>query len=235
MHVFGTGFIVIGKARNKVIDFKPINERMCVLRIRGRFHNYSLICVHAPTEDKDNKEKEAFYDMLEKVYETCPKFDIKICLGDYNAKVGKEAEASPNVGQHSLHDESNINGEYLVNYAVSQKMTIVGTEFPHRNILKATWRSPDGCTSNQIDHILIDSRHFNNILDVRSYRGANADSDHYILIGKTRCRISTNWKVRTRRSDGIIKYNTQKFNNIDTQMEYRGKNDENLQSHFLRQ
>ncbi|GFX11460.1 uncharacterized protein TNCV_1821431 [Trichonephila clavipes] len=44
---------------------------------------------------------------------------------------------------------------------------------------------PDGQTHNQIDHVLIDRRHRNNIMDVRSYRGANVDTDHILLRSKT--------------------------------------------------
>ncbi|XP_021937353.1 uncharacterized protein LOC110838457 [Zootermopsis nevadensis] len=43
---FGTGFLVHR-------SIKTVNERMCTLRIRGRFFNSTLICVHAPTEDKE--------------------------------------------------------------------------------------------------------------------------------------------------------------------------------------
>jgi hypothetical protein len=38
-----------------------------------------------------------------------------------------------------------------------------------------TWRSPDGSGTNQIGHILIDTRHTSNMLDVQSYKGVNVD------------------------------------------------------------
>jgi hypothetical protein len=55
-----------------------------------------------------------------------------------------------------------------------------------------TWTSPDGKTHNQIDHILIDRRWNSSILDVRSFRGANCDTDHYLVVAKVRERLAVN-------------------------------------------
>jgi len=45
---------------------------------------------------------------------------------------------------------------------------------------------PDGKTHNQIDHILIDRRRHLSILDVRSFKGADCDTDHSPVVGRAR-------------------------------------------------
>jgi hypothetical protein len=58
--------------------------------------------------------------------------------------------------------------------------------FPHLNIHKYICTSPDGKTQNQIDHILIDRRWHPSVLDVRRFRVADCDTDHYLLVAKFR-------------------------------------------------
>jgi hypothetical protein len=77
-------------------------------------------------------------------------------------------------------------------FAISRDMVIGTTLYQHKDIHKMTWRAPDGATYNQIDHMLIDVRHKSDLIGIRSYRGANIDSDHYLLMACIRARIMTN-------------------------------------------
>ena len=72
---------------------------------------------------------------------------MKILLGDFNAKVGREIIFKPTIGQESLHQDSNDNGVRLVNFATSKNLVVKSTMFRHRNIHKYTWTSPDGKTT----------------------------------------------------------------------------------------
>jgi len=66
---------------------------------------------------------------------------MKILLGDFSAKVGREIIFKPTIGQESLHQDSNENGVRLVNFATSKNLVVKSTIFPHRNIHKYTWTS----------------------------------------------------------------------------------------------
>ena len=118
------------------------------------------------------------------------KYHMKILLGDFNAKVGREDILKPIIGQESLHQDSNDNVVRIVNIATSKNLVVKSTMFPHRNIKKYTWTSSDGKTHNQIDHVLIDRRWESSVLDVRSFRGAECDTDHYLVIAKVRERLA---------------------------------------------
>jgi hypothetical protein len=152
-HVVGVGFYVNSRFLSNILHFVPVI--LCWVRVRGKFRNYSIVNAYARTEDKDDEEKDNFYLEHETVYSQCPKHDIKIVLGDFNTKVGKEENNYPYAGRNGLHEEYNGNGYKLVQFAATTDMIIGGTIFTHKNIHKVTWRSPDGVTMNQIDHILI--------------------------------------------------------------------------------
>jgi hypothetical protein len=149
---------------------RPISERIFVLRVKGKFFNYSVVNEHAPHNQRPEDEKDAFYRQLDKVYDQCPRNDIKIVIGDLNAQIGREKIFKPTIGGFSLHSESNENEVRLINFAASWNMVICSTFFRHKDTHKASWLSLGGRNSNQIYHVLTDRRHASNILDVRSYR-----------------------------------------------------------------
>jgi exonuclease III len=137
MKQFGTGFLINKKYKHLSMGFSPETDRICSLRIRGVFFNTTVICVHAPTEEKDEMQEDDFYEELEGIYMKAPKNDIKIVMGDFNAKVGKESGLAPNVGKYSLHEETNNNGWRMIDLAITKNMAISSTLlFQHKRIHK---------------------------------------------------------------------------------------------------
>jgi hypothetical protein len=112
-----------------------------------------------------------------------------------------------------------INGVRLVNCATSKNFRVKSTMCPHRNIHKYTWTSPDGKTHNQIDHILVDRRRHSNVLDVRTFRSADCDSDHYLVVAKVRERLAVN-KQGSQRFD-MERFNLKKLNEVEGKEKFR--------------
>jgi hypothetical protein len=91
--------------------------------------------------------------------------------------------------------------------------------FPYRDIHKYTWTCPDGKTHNQIDHILIDRRRYSSILDVRSFRGADCDSDHYLVVAKVRERLAVT-KRMVKKMD-VERFNLKQLNEGEVKEQYQ--------------
>jgi exonuclease III len=71
--------------------------------------------------------KDSFYEELEHAFHQFPKCHMKILLGDFNAKVGREDIFKPTIGNESLHEISNDNGVRLVNSDTSKNLTVKST------------------------------------------------------------------------------------------------------------
>jgi hypothetical protein len=72
----------------------------------------------------------------------------------------------------------------IMNFATSKNLVVKSTVFPHRNVHKYTRTCPGGKSYNQTDHILIDRRWQSIILDVRSFRGVDCDTEYYLVVEK---------------------------------------------------
>jgi hypothetical protein len=136
------------------------------ITLKGRWCDIIILNAHAPTEDKDDVIRNIIYEELEQVFDQFPRYHMKNLLGDFNAKVETEDIFKPIIVSESIHEASNDNGIRVVNFATSRNLILKSSTFPHRDIHKHTWTSPDGVTHNQIDHVLVDKRRHSNILDI---------------------------------------------------------------------
>jgi hypothetical protein len=162
---------------------------------------------------------DSFYEEMEHIFDKFPKYHKKNLLGDFNAKVGREDIFKPTIGIESIHEISNDNGVEVVNFATSKNLVFKSTMFPHHNIHKYTWTSPDGKTHNQIGHILIDRQRHSSLLDIRSFRAADCDTDHYLVVAKIRERIAVN--KQGSHKFHMERFNLNKLNEVEGKKKYR--------------
>jgi hypothetical protein len=95
--------------------------------LRGHWCNIIVLNVHAPTEEKSDDSKDSLYEELEQVFDHFPKYHMKILLGDFNAKLGREDTLKPTIGNESLHEDSDDNGVRVLIFATSKNLVVKST------------------------------------------------------------------------------------------------------------
>jgi len=98
-----------------------VSDRVsCSIVLRGCRCNI-VLNVHGPSEEKSDDSKNSFYEQLEQVFfYHFPKYHMKILLGDFNAKVGRENIFKLTIRNESLLQDSNDNGVRIVNFATKK-------------------------------------------------------------------------------------------------------------------
>jgi hypothetical protein len=81
--------------------------------------------------------------------------------------------------------------------------------------------SPGGKTNKQIDHILIHMRRQLSVHDVRSFRAADCDNGHYLVVAKVRERLAV--KEQTSHRFHKERFNFNKVNKLEGKEEYHNE------------
>ena len=217
IHEEGVGFCLSRRAYGSLIEFSPISSRIAKIRLNAKWFKLTILCLHAHTEVTEDHDKDEWYDRVQSIIDQIPRHDVVVIMGDMNAKIGRETDAFHRaIGPHSLHHESNDNVIRLATLALQNDLIIGDTVFPHKEIHKGTWVSPDGCTVNQIDHIMIKKKFKSTLFDTRAYRGADFDSDHMLVIGKIKIKLKSKRSVAPRND----KLNIESLENMETRNAY---------------
>uniref|UniRef100_A0A3B3ILM2 Endonuclease/exonuclease/phosphatase domain-containing protein n=1 Tax=Oryzias latipes TaxID=8090 RepID=A0A3B3ILM2_ORYLA len=178
-----------------LIEWKPVNSRLIKIRMRGRHTNMTIIQCYSPTNDSEEEAKDSFYEQLDTEVKLTPRYDVLIIMGDLNAKVGKD----------------NSNNERamgkLIDFYNTNNLVVGGTLFPHRDIHKLTWYSPNDRDKNQIDHMMINGMWRRSLIDVRVKRGADVGSDYQLVTAMIKLKLRKSQKM----AHAPTKFNVQKL------------------------
>ena len=69
------------------MSYISINERKLKVRLYASQAKVTIIVAYAPTEDTDVTIKDNFFADLQAVRDNVPRHDLRIVLGDLNAKL----------------------------------------------------------------------------------------------------------------------------------------------------
>ena len=184
---YGVGIVVSKKHARSVMGYWPISDRVIVCKLQGKPFNIVVIQVYAPTSQHSDNEVEKFYADVESGIKQAKKEDIIITMGDLNAKVGKGSSGEV-VGEYG-YGSRNDRGDRLVQFCQENDMWVGNTFFQKQNRRLYTWKSPGDIRRNQIDYIMCNKRYKNGIKDVQTYPGADINSDHCLLVAKTKFKL----------------------------------------------
>ncbi|XP_068240051.1 uncharacterized protein [Palaemon carinicauda] len=119
-----------------------------------------------------------------------PERDMKIMMGEPNAKVGGNNKGIENVmGVGGLGEGVNENGASFISFCSTNHLVIGGNLFQNKAIHTYTWTSLCGNYKNQIDHIAINKERWN-LRNITSYRSADIGSDHQVLISTLKSKLN---------------------------------------------
>src|SRR6218665_4052132 len=193
-HEAGVGFLLGNRARNALMGYKPVSDRILAARFRAQPYNITVIQVYAPTAASTEEDLEDFYNNLTETVEEVPKQEILIVMGDWNAKIGTENSRWEKVMGKFGYGVRNERGEKLLEFATDQNLLICNTRFQQKDCRKWTWRSNDQKTKNLIDFIMIDTRWATAVQQCRTFQGADIDSDHSLVIANIKIKLKRRHK-----------------------------------------
>ena len=217
VHQSGAALLLNKETAESLLDWNPRSDRIITARFNSKCIKTTCVQVYAPTNDAEPEVKDEFYEQLQAVIERPLSHDMLVMMGDWNAKVGSPYQGEEGiVGKHALEGDRTDKGERFVNFCALNNLAISSTMFPHKDIHKYTWTSPDGLHKNQIDHIAVNAEFKRSVRDTRACRGADVGSDPNLVITKTKLKLSRVKKTNTTSR----KYEISKLNSTDIQKEF---------------
>ncbi|XP_063624759.1 uncharacterized protein LOC134796499 [Cydia splendana] len=182
----GVGFAIKNEIAKRLEEC-PVytSDRVISLRVHLQHNNFlNVISIYAPTLDKSDDIKDQFYEELTQALSKVKSREQILLLGDFNARVGRDYEAWPNVlGRHGIGNMNN-NGQLLLSLCAQFDLSITNTFFRLPSKHKATWMHPRSKHWHLIDYAIVRRRDIGQVNITRVMRGANCWTDHRLVLTK---------------------------------------------------
>ncbi|XGW34280.1 hypothetical protein V3C99_018265, partial [Haemonchus contortus] len=85
-----SGIVLSKRAAEALVGWRPVNERIITARFVTRHTRITVVQVYAPTEDTSEELKDSFYEQLQDIVDDIPRRDLKLIIGDFNAKLSQD-------------------------------------------------------------------------------------------------------------------------------------------------
>ena len=139
----GVGLLIHNRNAGAIKNFKSISEKILVVTFEAN-PELTVMSVYAPTEEASEAEKDKFYSDLQGFLQNTPRHNLVVVAGDFNARIGSDnIDTTYIVSQVStFHNETNDNGEKLIETCESLSMRIAQQRFPQPRQRQWTWTHP---------------------------------------------------------------------------------------------
>ena len=198
----GVGIAIRNELMDKIVEAPNfINERLMTLRIplvKGEYA--TVLSCYAPTLTSEENQKDAFYEQLHQALSGINKEDKIILMGDFNARVGREATVWNGVIGRNGVGKMNSNGLRLLTLCCEFDLTITNTIFRMRDRLKTSWMHPRSKHWHLLDYVIVRKSDIQFVKKTAAIRGAECSTDHRLIASDIA------WKIRPRqRRAGVTK------------------------------
>ena len=153
----GVGFIVHRDLVSRLDVFEAVSERIAYIDITLHDIKLRIVTAYFPHAGYSDGHVHDVYMALSEIRRDALQKRRRFFLcGDFNAEVGSRLaqDNDASVGIHGLNN-ANMRGQWLKQWASSEKLCIANTFFSKRPQYRTTYTGPNG-RPRQIDYILAD-------------------------------------------------------------------------------
>ena len=147
----GVGVALSDRAEAALLDWIPVDSRLCAVRLRGSCkvnsrrsdrRNLFVVSAYAPTDCSPDAIKDVFYQKLHDLLRKANRADIVVLAGDMNARVGRLSPSEAHIGgPFGLDSCRSENGDRLLALCSDHHLFLASTNFRSSYHRYSTWRS----------------------------------------------------------------------------------------------